>query len=232
MSALQDHLRRLLHAPDLKDLMWYYEVGKAVEGIFPKEAGPEYGKSRIEQIARAVERSQSHFNRSSLMNLFLYARIFVMKYADPEAQQFADRKKANGYRLTWTHIKYLLSADDDHRKSLQAACWREAWSTGKLMAELKRRRGGRQSAGGRRPPLPTSSEAALVQIHDMGERWVRWYQGLLADPDKSESEERITLKDIPRTVRDRLTATMGSMEELQEATKAALQKTAGLEASD
>lgn len=218
-------LRQLLRSRRQTDLKWYYQVGKTVQAIYPVQTGRSYGDSIVSQLAKALEASQAHYGQTALMDLMWRARDFVLKYSPTQVKRLSAVKKTSGYRFAWTHITYLLGAEDEHRKQLQAECWKQEWSTGRLLAEVKRRRGGKLSGGGRRPPVPASQEAALVQIGDMAERWLRWYEGLRGESEATEGH-RVGLRDLPTRVRRQLAATMRAMEVLREENQEALQAAA------
>jgi hypothetical protein len=220
-STCEEHLRNLLRKPRLKDLEWYYKVGQTVQKMFPQQEGRQYGESKIEKIADAVEDHQEHYARAALTHLLWSTREFVTTYTEAEAKRWADRKKCNGYHLTWSHVKYLLGAPDDQRKSLQAECWRQEWATGRLLAEVKCLRGGKRNAGGRRPTIPATKEVALVQIADMAERLVRWYEDLEELSQQSAANASVSLKDLPKSVAQSLKAAVCAIRTLRSVTKKA-----------
>jgi hypothetical protein len=226
-AICEDRLCRLLHKPRLKDLGWYYTVGQTVQKMFPQQEGRQYGESRIEKIADAVEDHQDHYSRAPLTHLLWSAREFATKFSESEAKRLAEQKPS-GYRLTWTHVKYLLGVEDDQRKKLQKKCVQQEWSTGRLLTEVKSLRGGERNAGGRRPPVPATQGAALVQIADMAERWVRWYEVLREPPKEPAAKTSVSLEDLPDSVAERLEVVVRAIGRLQSVTQKAQEDAAAL----
>ena len=62
-------------------------------------------------------------------------------------------------------------------------------------------------------------EDAVAQILKMCERWVRWYAGF-----ESEDEAALSVRDLPKSVGDRLASVSDGIKELQRAAQRQLSR--------
>ena len=128
------------------------------------------------------------------------ARQFASSYTEKQLEELCSLRRPDGMSLGRRHVVALLSVKDKRqRRSLQRRAAEEGWGTRRLGEEITVLQGS-GSSGGRRPRGPDSVEDAVAQVIKMCERWGRWYEGF----DITADEDSISLKDLPKPVREAL----------------------------
>ena len=135
-------IRELLKQTGQHDLLWYHRAGECVERLFPLEGGHQYGQGRMPEITAALGKTENFANA-----LWQY-RDFYRIYDRNEVKWLCNTNNTDGFRLTWTHIKHLLSLDGAERIGFQADCINAEWPTKELHRAIKDDQG-HKSAGGR-----------------------------------------------------------------------------------
>ncbi|MCH7725986.1 MAG: hypothetical protein IH991_05825 [Planctomycetes bacterium] len=186
-------LRKLLNQSGRHDLLWYHRAGKCVETLFPREGGRRYGEGRMTAITTALRKSDNFAN-----NLWEY-RDFSTTYDRGEVRQLCKEASTGGFRLTWTHVKHLLSLDDSERIGFQHDCINAEWSSKELHRAIKEYRG-RKSAGGKPFDRPKTLDAGLRQIIYESNTWIRRHRQVWFDADRpviDQTNEQENPEQIP-----------------------------------
>ena len=112
----------------------------------------------------------------------LKARRFVERLSDKRSLKLlSQRRKKQGTPLSWTHVRHLVSVEDDARRYqlLQDAVER-GWSTVQLIEAIQVREGRtiRGGAGGRPPSKPASMKETLLRLQRLSEKWLALYESV------------------------------------------------------
>jgi len=169
-------LRQLIKQTGQRDLLSCHRAGDCVERLFPSEAGRQYGQGRMAEITTALGKPEN------FANLLWEYRDFFAKYDRGEVKWLCNTDNTDDFRLTWTHVKHLLSLDDAERIGFQADCINAEWSSKELHRAIKEFRG-RKSAGGKPFVRPKTLDAGLRQIIDESNTWIRRHRQVWFDPD-------------------------------------------------
>lgn len=164
----------------------------------------------------------SHFGLSE--ELLRKARQF----ADPEQGYtkdelrviFAKCSKA-GFPLGTTHVIRWLTIPKRRRARIERLTITERWNLSRLEAEIALEFGSRK-AGGRRRRIPADSLGILIQLEGLCDAWRRWCESLGRDPDDKEKQR--TDRDLPASVRRRLSVATKGVAELQGVVTAEIQR--------
>ncbi len=108
------------------------------------------------------------------IELVYKARRFCKTYPKPELERLCNlRRNGSGLPLHWSHVIYLVFADDRHRRSLEKKVVAKDLTASELLAELKRRQGARSRPGSGKPLKQYDHEQLLAVLSDAGRRWIR-----------------------------------------------------------
>ena len=126
-------------------------------------------------------------NRDALLK----ARRFGERLSDNRSLNLlSQRRKKQGTPLSWTHVKHLVSVEDDARRYqlLQDAVER-GWSTVQLIEAIQVREGRtiRGGAGGRPPSKPASMKETLLRLQRLSEKWLALYESVDVEKRKAGS---------------------------------------------
>jgi hypothetical protein len=186
-------LRELLKQTGQHDLLWHHRAGECVEKLFPREGGRQYGQGRMTEITTALGKLENFANA-----LWQY-RDFFAKYDRSEVKWLCNTDNTDGFRLTWTHVRHLLSVDDAERIGFQSDCINAEWSSKELHRAIKEYRG-HKSAGGKPFDRPKTLDAGLRQIITESNTWIRRHRQVWFDTDRpviSENNEQENPELIP-----------------------------------
>lgn len=141
------------------------------------------------------------------------ARRFASWYSQRELNEICQLGQRKGRPLTKEHIKTLLRVrDETTRKNLAEKCANGSWSVRRLMLEVRGHYKGREY-GGREIHAPESWQDALVEIHDVSQRWIRWSTAIEASKPISRQMKR-KRGDPRRALRRNLVDVKKRVEEL------------------
>ena len=151
-----------------RTILGFYQLGQHVRARYraTKQTGNQHVLGVREELA-------SHYKLTpSTVDL---ARFFAKKYSPAEVKQFARLRTKSGQPLTRRHVIAILHVPPRKAKSLLAQCCRHNWSTRRLELERKGMRPNRRAAG-RRPRQAASPKEVVLQLVDITETWLHWYQ--------------------------------------------------------
>jgi hypothetical protein len=185
-------LKELLKQPGPHDLLWHHRAGEYVERLFPIEGSRQFGQGRMTEITVTLGKPENFANI-----LWLY-RDFFAKYDRSEVRWLNNTNNTGGFRITWTHVRYLLSLDDADRIGFQADCINAEWSSKELHRAIKEYRG-HKSAGGKPFDRPKTLDAGLRQIIYESKTWIRrhkqvWFHSedpVISTDSQQESPEHL-----------------------------------------
>jgi hypothetical protein len=113
------------------------------------------------------------------------------------------------------HVGVLVSASwAAGRAGLQRRCILENWGKARLEAEVKARLGTRR-VGGRRRRVADDPALALVQLGEMGDSWLRWYDA--AQEPRGNGHTKSVLDRLPKPIRGEVRKVTTAMHRLREA---------------
>ncbi len=116
------------------------------------------------------------------IELVYKARRFCKTYPKPELERLCSlRRNGSGLPLHWSHVIYLIFADDRRRRSLEKKVVADDMTASELLAEIKRRQGARSRPGSGKPLKQYDHEQLLAVLSDAGRRWIRRAKGLTAN---------------------------------------------------
>jgi len=156
--------------------------------------------------------------RGMYPDYFWQARKFAETYTEEQFEELCSLRSPDGKPLSPSHVRYLLLVRDKRRrKGLQSRAIKEGWSASRLYAEIRQIQEASSPAGS---PFksPASVEEAVFQIANQTGRWLRWVE-VLEPNEEGETGQKITLKDLPETVRRELKAASRSIRRLENAAK-------------
>jgi hypothetical protein len=176
----------------VKELRNYYQLGLEVLDADRKNPNKRtYSKHVSQDFADRLGVGRDYVDK---------ARQFASSYTEAQLEELCSLRRPDGLPLGRRHAVALLSVKDKRqRRSLQRRAAEEGWGTRRLGEEITVLQGS-GSSGGRRPRGPDSVEDAVAQVIKMCERWGRWYEGF----DITADEDSISLKDLPKPVREAL----------------------------
>ncbi|MEQ8789937.1 MAG: DUF1016 N-terminal domain-containing protein [Pirellulaceae bacterium] len=193
-------LRELLKKAGPRDLLWYYRAGECAERLFPLKGGRHYGHGRMAEITTALGEPESFSSA-----LWAY-RDFFNEYRRrrDRVEWLANPDNTNGFRVTWTHVKHLLSLDDKERENFLRRCIKNKWTVKDLRRIIKEHRG-RKGKGGVPFKQPETLDAGLRELIDETEEWVRRHRQVWfapGDPLFSEDTPQETPKAVPKLLEE------------------------------
>lgn len=106
--------------------------------------------------------------------------------------------KKKDTRLSWGHVRHLVSvADPARRYQLLKNAVEFNWSTTQLIDAIQVREGRtvRPVAGGRPPNNPHTIEEGMLRLQRLSEKWSALYQSRLIEKPSQEPNALLTLKD-------------------------------------
>ncbi len=117
---------------------------------------------------------------------------------NPGKQTARPKRKKKDTRLSWGHVRHLVSvADHARRHQLLKDAVRLNWSTTQLIDAIQVREGRtvRPVAGGRPPNRPQTIEEEMLRLQRLSEKWSALYQSRLIEKPSQEPNAPLTLKD-------------------------------------
>ena len=197
----------------LKKLRDFYRDGQAViaaaEGNTRRRLAP---KDVVKTLASERGRSRDHYWQ---------ACKFAKAYDEEQFEEICKLRLPNGKPLSPRHIVLLLSVEDKRRRNgLKNKVIKEGWSTYRLRDAIRPMQTP-TSSGGRHVRTPESTDDALVQIANMTGRWLRWVK-VLEPNEEGDTEEKITLNDLPGAIRRELKSASRTIRKLDEAVRVEL----------
>ncbi len=181
-------------------LRWFYELGREVV------AADNANKNKVTYSLGVVKKyaAKTGLSRDSIHK----ARQFAKTYTKREFAKLAAARTSNGIPLGFAHVVLLLQIQDDAlRKEIQSQTIEQGWSFEQLRKVVKAH-SVRKSRGGRRPTRPPTAEAALLQIEEMSNAWIRWHENLQELSGEDADRSGITLADLPKKVTELLASTI------------------------
>ncbi len=117
------------------------------------------------------------------IELVYKARRFCKTYPKPELKRLCRlRRIGSNLPLHWSHVIYLIFADDRHRRSLEKKVVAKDLTASELLAEIKRCQGARSRPGSGKPLKEYKDHKQLLAVlGDAGRRWIRRAKGLTAN---------------------------------------------------
>lgn len=224
MERMRDSLRvrlgeieQLLADARHATLHHYYQLGKLLVDV--KDNPQEYGDDAWELLEAALPAQ-----RRTLRNAMLFAKHFSEK----EFNQLLElRDETTGFALTWGHVIYVVTMDDE---SLRTSLLRQAFeqrldpsSFHGLVKEVLGR-GSRSNAGGRPATRPANLAAALRQAINTTRRWItkfEVYRGLAEEGQTSIFTEAVEASAQDEKVFDLLLEVSDLLIELADEVRAA-----------
>ena len=197
---------RQAHAT-LRSLRKFYELGKKVlADKAVNEDESTYGRKVSQKHADRLGVSKDTIDK---------ARHFATAYTQQDFEELTAARTPDGMPLGRAHVTLLLRVTNKtQRKALQKQALREGWPFEQLRKVI-RARSPRRSRGGRRPARPTTVEAAILQIDEMANAWIRWHENLNDAQGEDAEPSGITLADLPKQAAKLLTATIPPITALQ-----------------
>jgi hypothetical protein len=182
----------------------YYQLGlDVVEADRKNSNRGKYNKGVSMEFAARKGRGRDYIDK---------ARQLATIYTHEQFEQFCSLRCPDGMPLGRSLVIPLLSVKDKRKRaSLQRTAAREGWSKRRLEEEIAKVPSDRPSSGGRRPRKARTVDDALAIIVTMSERWNRWFKGL----DVEEVEDGVSLKDLPKSVREGLTSVTSEIKDLE-----------------
>lgn len=188
-SRVQPQLRILREraiSPEQKAqrLKAYHAIGSVVAEAIPGRA--TWGDKNVAELAKAIG-----YKESMLTKL----RAFAINYSKRDLNRLC--RLAD--RVTWSHVKLLLSIDDKGRRARkEEQIASKAWSTEDLRRAMKAEAAERH-AGGRPFSRPADPLAGLRQLIAESERWLRLCEDVWAAEDDSLIAKLESLSKSRRT---------------------------------
>ncbi len=166
-------LYQLLTESSERDLLWYYQLGRRVEAIYPSRAGRHYSENAIEQLARKLkQKGVKRYTVVPLATLLWDARRFVGLFKLADVNKLIQQASHFEHPLSWSHVRFSISIKDRGRRAkLLDRSIRDGWSSRRLHQEVKRLNAANEqfSPSGRAPIKPRSG---LTDVIDRSEQWL------------------------------------------------------------
>jgi hypothetical protein len=172
----------------IRQLRQAHRIGRRIL----KEAGPraEYGKHGVREIAR-----EHGFGEEGGRNLRRFAATYSKAELDHLCGLCRDHRRSLGI---WSTFKFLTIPDRRSREAFVREAIAGHWSHTRIERELRHRFHRESTKRGRKPRLPDSQGAAIVQIAELTNGFVRFATRL-----QNERPEWLTAqvgKDLTQTV--------------------------------
>jgi hypothetical protein len=194
----------------LRRVRKFYDLGCKSLGRVPGRM--EYGRMRDEA---------SHFGLSE--ELLRKARQFAdpQGYTPKELNAVLSQCRKAGFALGTTHVIRWLTIPKRRRARIERLTITERWNLSRLEAEIALEFGSRK-AGGRRRRIPADSLGVLIQLESLCDGWRRWRESLVREPD--DADKQSVDRDLPSSVRRRLSVVTKDVAELQVLVAAEIQR--------
>ena len=165
-------------------LQRYYRIGLDANDVKFND------KQGLRDLAAKLNRKRGDMPKLN-SDALLKARRFVERLSDKRSLKLlSQRRKKQGTPLSWTHVRQLVSVEDDARRYqlLQDAVERSR-STVELIEAIQLREGRtiRGGAGGRPPSKPDSMKETLLRLQRLSEKWLALYESVDAEKPKKRS---------------------------------------------
>jgi len=131
------------------------------------------------------------------------ARVFAARYASDDPETLIDRCEVYRHALGRSLIDRLATVHDkEERNGLELEAIQKRWSKAALDREIRKRYGSRhrQKGLGRTPARPMDVDDALSELSRLSAKLTRWFE--MMQPDDANAENRTTLNDLPKSIRE------------------------------
>lgn len=144
------------------------------------------------------------------IELVYKARRFCKTYPKPELERLCRlRRNGSGLPLHWSHVIYLIFADDKRRRSLEKKVVANNLTASELLAEIKRHQGARSRPGSGKPLKEYKDHKQLLAVlSDAGRRWIRRAKQLTPSMIRRLSKSEVA------SIREALKGMVGEAERL------------------
>ena len=189
-------------------LQRYYRIGLYANDVKFND------KQGLRDLAAKLNRKRGDMPKLN-SDALLKARRFVERLSDKRSLKIlSQRRKTRGTPLSWTHVRQLVSVEDDARRYqlLQDAVER-GWSTVQLIEAIQLRVGRiARPKNGRRPPAKTQPpQEVLLRLQRLTEAWLALYKLIMrprwTQKDRVEPRKMIV---IPNRLRKQIQAGLRS----------------------
>ena len=180
-------------------LQRYYRIGLDAREV------PLNATKRLRGLTAKLNRDRGDMPKLNSDTL-LKSRRFVERLSDEASLTLlSQRREKQGTPLSWTHVRQLVSVEDDDRRYqlLQDAVER-GWSTVQLIEAIQLCEGRtiRGGAGGRPPSKPDSMEESLLRLQRLSEKWLALYESVDAEKPKAGSSTATAPTIAKRKLKD------------------------------
>ena len=157
---------------------------------------------RYYQIGKTTDKSPTDLAKAHLITAdnARKARKFAELFTPEDLAACYPQRVGVGKALTWTHIRHLVSVEDSKkRRKLVRTAVDEFWTVSRLGQEIRIAVGTRATRrlGRRATPAPTI-EHALLELQQLSEKWMEFWNASKEALDLHENEPFLKVQAAPR----------------------------------